>query len=100
MDKKNIHNDYYKAYNNSPVISVNSARALTTYFKRTMTDLEICAIINARITSSAMNGENKTYVPFEKFKSDADIRRAITIYNNEGYIVERLTETEMLRISW
>lgn len=47
MDKKNIYNDYYKAYNNSPVVSVDSARALTTYFKRTMTDLEICAIINA-----------------------------------------------------
>lgn len=100
MDKKNIYSDYYKAYSNSPVVSVDFARALTKCYKRTMNDLEICAIINARIASSAVNGENKTYVPFEKFKSDADIRRAITIYNNEGYIVKRLTETEMLRISW
>ena len=98
MDKKNIYNDYYKAYNNSPVVSVDSARALTTYFKRTMTDLEICAIINARITSSAMNGENKTYVSLDKFRSDADVRRAITLYNNEGYIVEKFSGK--LCISW
>lgn len=98
MNKKNIYNDCYKAYSNSPVVSVDSVRALTTYFKRTMTDLEICAIINAQITSSAMNGENKTYISFDKFKSDADIRRAITIYNNEHYTVEKFPGK--LCISW
>lgn len=101
MNEKDMYNNYYKAtYINGSVVPIDSIRALTEYFKRTMTDLEICAIVNVQITHSATNGENKTYVPFEKFKSDADIRRAITIYNNEGYIVERLTETEMLRISW
>lgn len=98
MDKKNTYNAYYKAYNNSPVVSVDSARALTMYFKRTMTDLEICAIINARITSSAMNGENKTYIPLDKFRSDADIRRAITLYSNERYTIEKFPDK--LCISW
>ena len=98
MEKKNIYNDYYKAYSNSPVVSVDSARALTTYFKRTMNDLEICAIINAQITSSAMNGENKTYVPLDKFRSDADVRRAITLYSNECYTVEKFPGK--LCISW
>lgn len=100
MDRRYMYNKYYKAYSSSPVVSVDSARALTEHYKRTMNDLEICAIINARITSSAINGENKTYVPLDKFRSDADVRRAITLYSNECYTVEKLTETKMLRISW
>lgn len=96
MDKRYMYN---KISSSSPaVVPVDSARALTEYFKRTMTDLEICAVVNVRITSSATNGENKTYVPLDKFKSDADVRRAITIYSNERYAVEKLSGE--LCISW
>lgn len=99
MNEKDMYNNYYKAaYINGSVVPIDSIRTLTEYFKRTMTDLEICAIINVRITHSATNGENKTYVPLNKFKSDADIRRAITIYSNERYAVEKLSGE--LCISW
>lgn len=98
-NKEDMCNIYYKAaYINGPVVPIDSIRVLTGYFKRTMTDLEICAVVNVRITSSATNGENKTYVPLDKFKSDADVRRAITIYSNERYTVEKLSGE--LCISW
>lgn len=45
-----------------------------------------------------MNGENKTYVPLDKFRSDADVRRAITLYSNECYTVEKFSGK--LCISW
>lgn len=99
MRNKDMYNNCYKAaYINGPVVPIDSIRVLTKYFKRTMTDIEICAIINVQITRSATNGENKTYVPLDALGSDADIKQAITLYSNERYTVEKFPGK--LYISW